>query len=62
MAGSPKPIRRRMARANTKVEKVTKGTDLNGREPLGTGCKKGMKKVGTDLNGREPTLSKLRVR
>ena len=62
MAGSPKPVRRRTAITKVKKEEATKGTDLNGREPLGAGGKWIMEKVGADLNGREPTISKMVIK
>ena len=61
MAGSPKPVRRRMAKAK-KGEESTKGTDLNGREPLEAGGKRIMEKVGAGLNGREPTIPKMMIK
>ena len=41
------------------MDEATKGTDLNGREPLAAGGKKRMEKVGADLNGRGPTISQM---
>ena len=36
MAGSPKPVLKRMAISQINKKKLAKGTDLNGREPFVT--------------------------
>ena len=46
MAGGPKPVWRRTTNNKGKMNEATKGTDLNGREPLAAGGKENGKKWG----------------
>ena len=55
----PKTSVEKNSNSQVKKEEATKGTDLNGREPLAAGGKWRMEKVGADLNGRGPTMSKM---
>ena len=59
--GRPKTSVEKNGNHQVKKEEATKGTDLNGREPLRAGAKWIVEKVGADLNGREPTISKMMI-
>ena len=58
----PKTSVERNGNHQVKKEEATKGTDLNGREPLRAGAKWIVEKVGADLNGREPTISRMMIK